>query len=229
VSRIYIGANNPEHWRQGLADPAKQWKKGFSARTLAYCWHEANSDFPQCVKKAFRNSGISAFENIELLFGLPEYKVPLPGGKRESQNDIYVVAKGGGDLISIMIEGKVSESFDKKVDDWLGKEPSLGKQERLGFLLDKLNLHDIEIKEVRYQLLHRTVSAILEAEKMNAKHALMLVHSFSQTHEWFDDYSYFVNLFGLSAEKDNIVGPIMINDIYLYFGWVTGDTRFLEC
>jgi hypothetical protein len=229
VSKFYINATNPEDWQKGLADPAKQWKKGFSASTLAYCWQEAKNDFPRCVKKAFSNSGISTFENIELLFGLPEYKVPLPGGNRESQNDIYVVAKGNGDLITIMVEGKVSESFDKKVDEWLGKEHSLGKDERLGFLLDKLNLHGTEVKEIRYQLLHRTVSAILEAEKINAKHAIMLVHSFSQTDKWFDDYSNFVNLFGLIAKKDDIVGPISNNGTYLYFGWVRGDKRFLEC
>jgi hypothetical protein len=141
VSKFYISANNPEDWRHGLADPVKQWKKGYSARTLAYCWQEANNDFPRCVKKAFRNSGISIFENIELLFGLPEYKVALPGGIRESQNDIYAVAKGNSDLITIMVEGKVSESFDKKVDEWLGKEPNLGKQERLNFIIDKLPWH----------------------------------------------------------------------------------------
>jgi hypothetical protein len=56
----------------------------------------------------------------------------------------------------------------------------------------------------------------------------MLVHTFSQTDKWFDDYFDFVKLFGLNAKKDNIVGPIILNDIYLYFGWVTGDKRFLE-
>ncbi|WP_446728200.1 DUF6946 family protein [Peribacillus sp. TH14] len=34
------------------------------------------------------------FENAELLLGLPEYKVSLPGASRASQNDIFVLQKG---------------------------------------------------------------------------------------------------------------------------------------
>jgi hypothetical protein len=36
------------------------------------------------------------------------------------------------------------------------------------------------IEDTQYQLLHRTVSAILEARKLNARNALMLIHSFSR-------------------------------------------------
>ena len=42
----------------------------------------------------------------------------------------------------------------------------------------------------KYQLLHRTASAIIEAERFNANHALMLVHSFSLANEWYGDFEF---------------------------------------
>jgi hypothetical protein len=165
---------------------------------------------------------------VELLFAFPEYKVPLPGGKRESQNDIYVIAKSNNNLISIMIEGKVSEPFDKTVLNWISNSGrNSGKQDRLDFLLNKLNLNYTQVQQIRYQLLHKTVSAIIEAQRIGAKNALMLVHSFSRTNEWFDDFAQFVKLFGLTAIVNSIVGPYQTDGINFYFGWTKGDKYYL--
>jgi len=165
---------------------------------------------------------------VELLFAFPEYKVPLPGGKRESQNDIYVIAKSNNNLISIMIEGKVSEPFDKPVSSWISNSSeNSGKQDRLKFLLNKLNLDLAQVQQIRYQLLHRTVSAIMEAQRIGAKNALMLVHSFSQTSKWFNDFARFIRLFGLIAEENTIVGPCKTEGINIYFGWTKGDEDYL--
>ncbi|GAB4582074.1 MAG: hypothetical protein Fur0022_48270 [Anaerolineales bacterium] len=49
---------------------------------------------------------------------------------------------------------------------------------------------------IRYQLLHRTASAIIEAKQLNARYAMMIVHSFSTEHKWFSDYQDFLDLFG---------------------------------
>jgi len=88
-SKIFIPATKPEDWKSLLAKPEKHWRKGYSARSLAYCWQEAEG-FPECVKKAFSQSNISILHNIELLLAIPEYQVSLPGGSRPSQNDIFV-------------------------------------------------------------------------------------------------------------------------------------------
>ena len=165
---------------------------------------------------------------MELLFAFPEYKVPLPGGKRESQNDIYVIAKNNDNLISIMIEGKVSEPFDKTVLNWISNSGgNSGKHHRLDFLLNKLNLNQTQVQQIRYQFLHRTVSAIIEAQRIGAKNALMLVHSFSTKNEWFDDFGKFVKLFGLTAKINSIVGPYQTDGINIYFGWTKGDKYYL--
>jgi len=226
MSRILIPANEPEDWKSLLAAPDKQWKTGYSARALAYCWQEADG-FPKCVNNVFKMSGIKLFENIELLLALPEYKVSLPGGRRASQNDIFVLARGNNQLVSIMVEGKVSEPFGETIDEWM-KNASEGKQERLQFLLDELLLRDCEIDTIRYQLLHRTASAVIEAKKFNAQNALMLVHSFSQSDEWFDDYCQFLALFALGGvTPDSVLFGKSIGGIDLYFGWVKGDKDYL--
>jgi hypothetical protein len=109
------------------------------------------------------------------------------------------------------------------------KDMSEGKQERLDFLLRELQLRDRQIDSVRYQLLHRTASALIEARKFKAENALMLVHSFSQLDEWFDDYSQFLALFGLSrVEPNSLMFAKNLNGVNLYFGWVKGDRKYLD-
>jgi len=227
VNKILIPTNKPEDWKSLLADPDKHWRTGYSAKALAYCWQEAN-DFPQRVKDVFQKSGIGLFQNIELLLAFPEYKVSLPGGRRASQNDIFILAKGKNQLISIMVEGKVSEPFDKTIAEWKSVKGK-GKKTRLKFLCDILQLDEEQIDHIRYQLLHRAASAIIEARRFTAQNALMLVHSFSQSDEWFDDYRQFLALFGLKGiTPDSLVFARNINGIDVYFGWVRGDERYLS-
>jgi len=42
LSKIYIPTTKPEDWQSLLADPEKHWRKGYSAKALAYCWQEAD-------------------------------------------------------------------------------------------------------------------------------------------------------------------------------------------
>lgn len=102
----------------------------------------------------------------------------------------------------------------------VGDSPSKGKCERLEYLLNLLNLKESNVMNIRYQLLHRTASAIIEAERVGAKNALMLVQSFSEKDKWFEDYAKFVELFSLSPSVNSIEGPVVINGVNLYFGWV---------
>ena len=225
MNKIFIPANKPEDWKSLLAKPDKHWKTGYSAKALAYCWQEADG-FPECVKNVFINSGIKLFQKVELLLAFPEYKVPLLGGLRPSQNDIFILAKGDDQLVSIAVEGKVSESFGETIAKW-SQEGGGGKETRLKFLLDELRLEINQIGDIRYQLLHRTASAIIEAKRFKAGNALMLVHSFSQSNEWFSDYSRFLALFGLNAKPYSLVFAKNINGIDLYFSWVRGDEKYL--
>jgi hypothetical protein len=221
LSRIYIPASSAEDWKQFLAEPVKHWRQGYSARTLAYSWQEA-AGFPTEV-----SSVLSAqFPAAELLLALPEHKVPVPGGSRASQNDIWVLARSEGELISIAVEGKVSEPFGPTVQEWQ-MELSPGKSERLAYLLNVLGVSSVP-DTTRYQLLHRTASAIIEAQRFNAAHAVMLVHSFSQSSEGFQDYAAFVSLMGGSATKDSMVSVGARSGIWLHLAWVCGNAYYLS-
>ena len=215
MTKFYQSTNGVESWRKLLAEPEKQWKTGYSARSLAYCWEEAQG-FPKSVQKVFKKCPYDIFHTIEFLIGIPEHQVSLPGGSTASQNDIFVLAKSGKKLISIAVEGKVSEPFGPTVAE-KKKDPSPGVMKRLDFLCDLLGITGKEIDSIRYQLLHRTASALLEADRFCSKHALMLVHSFSQEHQWFEDYAAFAALYGQNPEPDSTVYAGEIHGKNLYF------------
>jgi hypothetical protein len=222
---FFVRTSTPEDWKTQLAESNKQWKIGHSAMALAYCWMEAEG-FPSSVKRLFQKSAYSVFKDIAFLVGFVEHKVPLPGGGHPSQSDIFVLAKSKKDLVAIAVEGKVSESFGETIRDWL-KDESKGKKTRLKFLNKLLQLNQDNLQIIRYQLLHRTASAIIEAKRFNASTALMLVHSFSPTHEWFDDYSNFASLFGITARWNAIHFAKRIDDVNLYLAWITGEKEYL--
>ena len=224
MNRILIPASNPEDWKKFLADPKKQWKKGYSARTLAYCWHAANS-IPAEVLSVLKQS--TELSRIEPLFIIPEHKVPLPGGSAASQNDIWVLGKTDTHLVSFTVEGKVSEPFGPTAEEWF-KDPSPGKEKRLNFLCEELGLSYPIPNNIRYQLLHRAVSALLEAKRFRTDRAGMVVHSFSPSNEWFEDYQTFIDLFKLNAGINELVSTTLPNGIVLYFAWIHGDEKFLE-
>jgi len=163
-TRIYIPSQGVKDWQYLLADPEKQWKAGYSAAALAYCWEEYG-DFPTEIRTIFRNCDNESLQKPELLMAIPEYKVNLPGGSRPSQNDIFVLAKAEDGLISITIEGKVHESFGDTLGDWL-ISASEGKKLRLKYLQDSLALEKTFPENIRYQLIHRMASSVIEAENL---------------------------------------------------------------
>jgi hypothetical protein len=201
VGKILIPANGPGDWQQFLAEPAKHWKEGYSARTLAHCWHDSDG-FPKDVYDVLSTAG--PFHDIELLVAIPEHQVPLPPVRgRASQNDIWVLARCATGLVSIAVEGKVGESFGPTLSAWLSTPPP-GNKKRLDFLGEILGIGMAFPEVIRYQLLHRTASAIIEAHRFTARHAVLMVHSFSQNDQWFEDYANFVHLFGNAGIRDQL-------------------------
>jgi len=225
-SRFFIPTNGAEDWKSLLAEPDKQWRSGYSAKALAYCWEEAQG-FPDSVERVFSEARYQPFKGIIPLLVLPEYRVPLPGGARPSQNDIFVLARSDIGLVTITVEGKVKEPFGPTVSEWL-KNASPGKLVRLESIQELLGLEDQPLDTIRYQLLHRTASALIEAKWFNALSAVMLVHSFSQDHAWFEDYNEFLRLFDKIGKPDSVTFAGEKDGIDLYFSWVTGEEKYLE-
>ena len=217
-----VPSRSAEDWKQFLADPEKQWRTGYSARTLAFAWQEAKG-FPREVRSILEPQ----FPGIEMLLGIPEHKVALPGGGRASQTDLWVLAGAGEELVSIAVEGKVSEAFGPTVNEWL-IDATEGKQERLKFLRTQLECGETVPGTVRYQLLHRAASAILEAKRFRARHAVLLVHSFSRTREWLEDFIAFGALLGVGAGADGLSTSRECNGVKFSMGWVCGDLAYLD-
>ena len=226
MSKIYIPSAGPDSWQQFLADPEKQWRTGYSAKSLAYSWEDADG-FPSEIERALLEFGIDEMAGIEPLLVIPEHKVPLPGGRTESQNDAFVLASTGSELVSICIEGKVEESFGEPVSKW-GPDNSPGKRKRFDYLVGLLGLESEDLSDVYYQLLHRTASAVIEAKRFHAGTAMMLVHSFSQAHKWFPEYRDFAAKLGVDAELNRIHYAGKRSGVDLYLGWVVGDAEYLK-
>jgi hypothetical protein len=216
---FFLPASKPDDWQSLLADPEKHWRDGYSAKSLALSW-QGSDGFPPSVKSLFDSSSVGALHDLSFLAGFPEYKVDLPGGSRASQNDLFVLAHGKRGLIAIMVEGKAEEPFGPFVSEWL-EHASPGKQERIDYLLKLLSLKETDVQSIRYQLLHRTASAIIEAQRFHCTATVMMVHSFSDSRTSFDDYRAFVKLLLATAAVNSVIGPVRNNPIPLYLAWLS--------
>jgi hypothetical protein len=222
----FLLTSGPDDWRKLLADPEKHWRSGYSARTLAHCW-EATNRFPPEVSDVLTQTTEPLLAKLTPILAVPEFKVPLPGGGRASQNDVFVLGRSSAGPVCIMVEGKVNESFGPTLDEWrAGASP--GKEERLDFLLRTLRLSDVPRGDIRYQLFHRTVSAIITGEQYRAVAAIVLIHSFSSQRTGWADYEAFIGLFGVKAVPDVVQRLTSVkSNIPLFAAWVTGDSSFL--
>lgn len=229
-NKIYVPTKGVDSWKELLIDSEKQWQTGFSARTIAHCWEDQENGFPNEFNKPFQDLGLK----LNILLAIPEHKVPLNNKQAPSQNDLFVLSKNSNsnELVVVMIEGKVSESFDKSIKDWYLSE-SNGKKARFEFLAKELEINPniSDYDSLRYQLLHRTVSAILTAKEFNAKKAIMVVQSFSEDNKWHKDYLNFAK--ALNPNLRAGVGTIekcktLNSGIELYIGWIKGDCNYLK-
>jgi hypothetical protein len=223
LAPILVPTQSYEDWRRLLARPDRHWKAGFSAMTLARSW-EAADGFPDEVREVFRSSGHPHLTAIEPLLVIPEYQVPLPGGRRASQTDVFVIARSVTGLVTIAVEGKVDEAFGPTLAERRSEE-SEGVATRITFLLHCLGLSEAP-GSLRYQLLHRAASAIVAAQQYSASHAVMLVHSFSSSDRWFDDFAAFAKLFNRTANIGRLVTLGSCSGVDLHIGWCKGDQRF---
>lgn len=218
---IAFPSTGPRDWQHVLAKPDLHWRSGASVMTLASCWEAANGDFPPEIRRALNSSPFEELSSIAPLLIIPEYGIPLPGGTRPSMTDVFVLAKGDRGLVTLAVEGKVNEPFGPLVGE-KRQNASSGQLERLRFLKDILELSVLP-DELRYQLLHRTASAILAANQFGANISVMLVHSFSRTLNWFGDFEFMMRLYGMEVQPNKIYQVPRTLSPNLYVGWCCGD------
>jgi hypothetical protein len=133
MNKIYLPTVGPQDWQKLLADPEKQWRTGYSARTIAYAWEAAKGHFPPEVERIFPEAGDERVGNLEILLEFPEWKVYLPPAGHTSQNDLFVLANGEQGLVTTL-------------ESWLNS-PTPGKLKRLAFILDLTRFSEARERE----------------------------------------------------------------------------------
>jgi len=211
VAKHYAPARSIDDWRK--LHPARHWKAGYSAHQIAHAWHNANPKLPPAVAALF-------YGPVELLAAIPEHKTPLPGGRAPSQSDLLFFIRIQNRVCAMTVEGKKNEGFGQTVGEW-STNASAGKVKRLKHIAAKLGLAYPPAGELRYQLLHRTASAVIEAGRFNADCAGVIVQSFSPHHESFSDFATFLNAFGIRAVKRDKIYKTTKPGLDLYFGWAS--------
>ena len=208
---ILVPATSLEDWKKPVGDPEEQWKPGSSAHALATSWHGLMR-FPREISALF--SGSYATRGATLLLAIPEHHVPLAGAARASQTDLWLLARTPRGLLSVVVEGKVS--------DWQASETP-GKPDRWEALCGLLEIEPPCDGSIRYQLFHRTATALLEARRFFARGAAVIVHSFSGSCDGFGDFQHFVKVMGVFIEAPGTLVAVPPREgIELFFGWAQG-------
>jgi hypothetical protein len=225
MPRIYVPSLGPTDWRRLLADPGKHWKRGNSALELAVCWEAARNTcrgLPPEVAAALDT--VPSLLGSELLVCFPEHQVALEGGGHPSQNDLWALLRTATGNASLALEAKAGEPLDRLVRDWLpdGDQRS-GKPLRLAALQSILGIKEADVSTIRYQLLHRAASAVLEARRFHAHAAVLIVQSFNRAadEESWKDFGRFGELLGASPAEGALHQASVATLVPLYVGWVT--------
>lgn len=163
--------------------------------------------------------GEPTIEGSKVLIALPEHKVRLKGRGRASQNDVLVLLRAGSGYASMAIEGKAGEVFDSTLSKWL-EDASKGKTDRLKYLCEMLGIAGEPDPTLRYQLFHRSASALIEAERFGAASAIMMVQSFREDPVSWEDYRKFALFLQCEAIRGGVVCAGACKSRPLYLGWV---------
>lgn len=214
----------PEAIKPFLAKPY-HWRSGYSACELARIWVDARG-IPTSVDRLLR--AVPEYAGLRFTRGLFECCVNLRTPGRDSQIDLLVEAECTSGKLTIAVEGKVGEPFGEYVRDL---DETAGIMKRTRHLCETLKIDPDHAHNIRYQLLHRTASAIFAAQERNATYSLMLVHAFrpAERHRYqalrksFGDYASFCTRLGVDGREDSITAPIAVGGVQLRLGWLTDE------
>jgi hypothetical protein len=92
----------------------------------------------------------------------------------------------------------------------------------MAHIIENIGLERTIPDSIRYQLLHRAASAVIEAKRFHAPFAVIIVQSFvvddSQNH--YDDFCAFVRLFNKVPTKGKLIEISRPQERRLFAAWV---------
>ena len=224
MKRIFVPTLTGTDWQRLLAKPTTHWKKGASAMTAAAAWEAAGDALPHEISRLLESAHDPLLLGQKLLAALPEWQVTLKGGNTTSNTDILAICRNELGLCIIGVEAKVHEDFGPSVSSKRA-ESSSGQSERLTFLHSLLHVERFD-DAIRYQLLHRTASALLTAKEFHAATAVMLVHAFDTPEVRRGDFESFRTAMGAREVAPLVYKVDSFNDPTLYLAWCDGDAEF---
>lgn len=120
MAQIFTPTDGPSDWRRLLGDPDKHWVRGRSAFECAVSWESAkrgSRGLPASVASILDSHDLT--KGATLLVGVPEHQVEIEGGGHPSQNDVWALLRTPTTTVSMSVEAKSGEPFDKYVSDWI--------------------------------------------------------------------------------------------------------------
>ena len=200
--------------------------------TTAAAWQKIPSALPEKISTLLSASGDPALDCLSLVVAFPEWEVPLPFGTSSSMTDVMAITRNDHGLCTIAVEAKVDESFGPSV----AEKKDYGSEnvfKRIMKLEEHLKANAPFAGDIRYQLLHRTASALITAEQFHAKTAVMLVQSFCNKGTRRESFDLFVSSMKAEQSKGspNVyrVPGFDAPSLYLaWSGWTSSDDQFLK-
>jgi len=226
MKRIFVPTRSGADWQPLLAKPQLHWKKGASAMTAAAAWEHAASKLPVEIEGLLTSSGEPALASLTLLAAIPEWEVALPGGDTTSHTDVLALCTNSQGLCVTAVEAKALEDFGPLVSEKRAG-PSPGQTARLEYLHALLGVKHFD-DAIRYQLLHRTASAILTAQAFHAATAVMLVHAFGTPPERQSDFLAFCRAMGATEVAPQVFKVSGSKNPTLYLAWCAGNEKYRE-
>jgi hypothetical protein len=217
MAQLFFGAlTKPEDVIPLLGKQEDHWKEEHSAFETAHSWFAARG-LPSTIRVILDSE--PTFAGAKLLKAFFEKQTELDDlGRGPSQTDVLAILQIKSGLAVIGVEGKVNETFGPIVRDW--HDRSANKSKRLARLCGRLGLRPDDCGSLRYQLLHRTAAALIEAEEAGAHEAVMIVQSFSQHDVGLQDFRDFTVALGLAVTETNKLSePLSLGAINLRLGW----------
>jgi hypothetical protein len=226
MNRLCVETRGICSWRERLAKPDSQWKRGFSAFETAVSWEKASclpTGLPESFADLFRGS---IFGEATLLLAVAEHKVPLDGGRADSQCDVWALLDTPSGGVSLSLEAKANETFgqgNESLRDWLvageSERSRRSREDRWKHIAEHLPSVTADAYSlVPYQVLHRCAAAVIEARRFRMPSAAFIVQSFGARPESFEAFAGFCQAIDLEAERGKMCVS-KVGEIRLGIGW----------
>jgi hypothetical protein len=226
MNRLCVETRGISNWRERLAKPETQWRRGFSAFETAVSWETASSQptgLPEPISALFRGS---VFGEATLLLAIGEHKVSLDGGRADSQCDVWALLRTDSAGISLSVEAKANEAFgegNEALENWLVAGESARSHRNREDRWKHISAHlPSSTKDayslVPYQVLHRCAAAVIEAKRFGLPDAAFVVQSFGAPFESFAAFSRICKAVNLEVERGQMQ-VTKVGEIRLGIGW----------